>query len=347
MFERPLLHADADCFFASVALRARPELQARPVAVVNHVIIASANYPARARGVRSGTLVQEALYQCPELVVLEVPHAEVEEVADALFEVFHRHARAVEPGSMEEAFLDVAAPDQSAARQAAQAIRAEVAAQLGIAVSVGVGRTKLIAKLASRAAKPDGLHVIAADQEARLRAELPIGQVWGIGPKTAARLRDLDVHRLLDLDRIPKNQLQSICGTGMARRLGQIRAGTDDAQVRPVQHRESLSAETSTSGYGRADHTPAELAETCLERVLRRAEKAGLVGTGITLTMQPSDQGSPLRRKQSDLTAGTERSGWRSTVSRLLRSEPLPPLSGLRVTLTGLMPADQVPQTLF
>ena len=92
-----MLHVDADAFFASVALRSRPDLAGRPVAVVAHVYIASANYPARARGVRSGSLVQDALRQCPELVLIDVPRAEVEEVGDALFDIFHSAARAVEP----------------------------------------------------------------------------------------------------------------------------------------------------------------------------------------------------------------------------------------------------------
>ncbi len=347
MFERPLLHADADCFFASVALRGRADLQARPVAVVSHVIIASANYAARAQGVRSGTLVQEALFHCPELIVLEVPHTEVEEVADALFEVFHRFAAAVEPGSMEEAFLDVRAPDWASARRTAKLLRAEVAAQLGIAVSIGVGRTKLMAKLASRAAKPDGLHVISPEQEAVLRSELPISKVWSIGQKTAERLFNLDVHQLSDLDRIPRLHLQQVCGTQMARRLQQIRSGTDDAIVRPVEHRESLSSETSTVGYGRPDHRPDQLLDVCLERVLHRAEKAGLVGSGLTLTLQPAAPEPPLRRKQSGLTATTERLPWQRAATTLLQSEPLPPLAGLRVTLTGLTRADQVQETLF
>jgi DNA polymerase IV len=96
----PLLHADADSFFASVVLRDRPELATRPVAVVAHVFVASANYPARARGVRGGTLVQDALRQCPELVLLDVPQVAVEEAADALLALFRQVGRAVEPGSM-------------------------------------------------------------------------------------------------------------------------------------------------------------------------------------------------------------------------------------------------------
>ncbi|GLY15362.1 hypothetical protein Kisp01_23770 [Kineosporia sp. NBRC 101677] len=349
MFEagRPLLHADADCFFASVALRRRPDLRARPVAVVNHVFVASANYPARAGGVRSAMLVQEARHRCPELVVLDVPYAEVEEVGDALFEIFHRFAPAVEPGSVEEAFLDVGAEDWPAALDTAQALRKQVQQELGITVSVGVGRTKLMAKLASRAAKPDGLYSIALQDEPQLRADLPIGQVWGVGQKTFARLENLDVQRLADLDRIPRAQLQQVCGTTMARRLWQIRAGTDDARVRPVRHRDSLSAESSIAGYGRPDHSPEQLLTLCLDRVLHRAEKAGLVAEGLALTLQPAGEELPLRRKQSGFTATADRSALRSAADRLLHAGPVPPLAGLRVTLTGLLPADQVPQTLF
>ena len=343
----PILHADADSFFASVALRSRPELAALPVAVVAHVYIASPNYPARARGIRSGMLAQDALRQCPELTLIDVPRAEVEEAGDALFDIFHDSARAVEPGSMEEAFLDVGASDDAAAVEAGQTLRRRVARELGIPISVGVGNTKLMAKLASRRAKPDGLSVIDAGEEAVLRSTLPMADVWGIGATTLLRLTRIGVLRLGDVDGIPQNELQHVCGTAMARRLWRIRAGTDDAAVRPVELRSSLTAEGSTAGFARPDRSPTELALACVERLCKRAERAGLAGTGITLTLRPEAGGKALVRKRTLVAATAGRQTWLTVAADLLAVEPVPRLSGLRVTLTGLLPLERVQHTLF
>ena len=347
MTGRPVLHADADSFFASVALRTRPDLAAVPVAVVAHVYIASANYPARARGVRSGSLAQDALRQCPELILIDVPRAEVEEVGDALFDIFHDSARAVEPGSIEEAFLDVGADDLAGAAEAGQTLRRRVARELGIPISVGVGRTKLMAKLASRRAKPDGLYLIDSDEEAVLRTTLPIDDVWGIGATTLQRLGRIGVFRLGDVDGIPHNELQHVCGTAMARRLWRMRDGTDDAVVRPVEQRSSLTAEGSTAGYARPDKTPAELAAACVERLCHRAERAGLAGTGITLILRPETGGKAIVLKRTLVAATTGRDTWVEVAGDLLAGEAVPRLAGLRVTLTGLLPLDRVLHTLF
>ena len=343
----PVLHVDADAFFASVALLSRPELTERPVAVVAHVYIASANYPARAHGVRAGMLAQDALRQCPDLTLIDVPRAEVEEVGDALFDIFHDSATAVEPGSIEEAFLDVGASDWAGAIDAGHALRRRVASDLGIPISVGVGSTKLMAKLASRRAKPDGLYVIEPDEEAALRTSLPMSDVWGIGATTLERLTRIGVFRLGDVDGIPQNELQHVCGTAMARRLWRIRAGTDDALVRPVEQRSVLTAEGSTAGYGRPDRTPRELALACVERLCKRADRAGLAGTGITLTLRPETGGKAILLKRTLAAGTTDGDTWLSVADDLLAGEAVPRLAGLRVTLTGLLPLDRVQHTLF
>lgn len=347
MTVRTLLHADADAFYASVALRGRPELAAAPVAAVAHVFIASANYPARACGVRSGSLVQDALARCPDLVLVEVPRAEIEEVGDALLDLFHASARAVEPGSIEEAFLDVGPVGWEGAVEAAADLRSRAAEELGIPVSVGVGRTKLMAKLASRAAKPDGIHVIGIEQEAVLRSGLPISDVWGIGPATQRRLGLLGVEKLADIDSIPPATLLKSCGTTMARQLWGIRNSTDDAVVRPVERRSSLTAEGSIQGYNRPDLTPAELVENCVERACRRAQRAGLAAAGITLTLKPVRSATSVVLKRGAPNATADRDVWLAVARELLRPGRAPELVGVRVTLTGLVPADRLQDRLF
>jgi len=340
-----LLHVDADSFFASVVLRRRPDLVDVPMAVVAHVFIASANYPAREFGVRGGMLAQEALALCGHLQLIDVPRDEVEQVSDQLFDIFGEDFAAVEPGSMEEAFLDAGTSDPDLAAALGQQLRARVKRELGISVSVGVGRTKLMAKLASRAAKPDGLRVISPAEEAQLRVSLPIADVWGIGGKTVERLRLIDVIRLGDLDSRPREEVQRVCGTTMARKLRRIREGTDDAVIHTVENRTTLTTEGTISGYNRRDWTPAELVEACITRVCRRAERAGLVATGIAVTLRAEGgEQVVLKHGLAEATADA-RTLLEAMLPQLVRSPT--PLVALRVALTGLMTPDRVQPVLF
>lgn len=232
-----LLHADADCFFASVELRRRPELVGPPVAVATHIVM-SATYAARARGVHGAMPLRQALKLCPDLVVLP-PQADYQSAGAALMALFRRFAVQVEPGSMEEAFIDVGDADPVAT---ATAIRDAARDELELPVTVGVARTKLFAKLASRRAKPDGLLVITDAEEARLRAGLTIDELWGVGPTTANRLADAGVTRLAELIDFDEARLRTVVGTAMARRLLSIRDGTDDATVRQLGPRRTVSA---------------------------------------------------------------------------------------------------------
>jgi len=341
-----LLHVDADSFFAGVVMRHRPELASVPFAVVAHVFVASANYPARSRGVRGGMLVAEALVGCPELVLVDTPRDEVEDVSDALFDLFRDSGLVVEPGSMEEAFLDTGTADWGCAVGIAQSLRGRVTAELGITVSVGVGRTKLMAKLGSRAAKPNGLRIVGARREAGYRERLPIADLWGVGGRTRERLRLAGVERISDVDALSEHELTRVCGTMMARRLRSVRDGTDDATVNPVEGRTQLSSEGTISGFQRRDWTPTELTRSCVERVCHRAGRAGLRATGLTLTLRPRE-GAPLTAKHREATATGDAEAWASRALAMLGELDAPPLVGVRVTLTGLRGDDDPEQTLF
>ena len=342
-----LLHVDADSFFASVILRHRPELVDRPMAAIAHVFIASANYPARLRGVRGGMQVHEAQHLCPELVMIETPRDEVEEVSDALFDIFRDSARAVEPGSMEEAFLDIGTTDIRVAVDAAQSLRRRVASELGISISVGIGRTKLMAKLASRAAKPDGLHVIDDAEAAELRISLPISDIWGIGAQTVERLRLIEVAHLADLDRISPEELRRVCGAGMAHRLDRIRAGTDDATLNPVETRSPLSSEGTISGYNRPDWTPSELMAASITRVCGRASKASLAAGGLTVALRFDGGDAPVILKHRMPSATSDARAWLPEMKSLLAAAQQPGLIAVKATLTALVPPERVQQTLF
>ncbi len=277
---QPILHADADAFFASVEARDRAELADRPFVVVAGAagVVACPNYPARAHGIHGGMTINQAARRCANLTVVEARMDAYAEVSERLFDLFARYAVAIEPGSMEEAFLDVNPQDAVAV---AGRIRTEVAAEIGLAVSVGVGRTKLIAKLASRRAKPDGLVVIAGEGERQLREQLRIADLWGVGTATRERLCDIGIHTLRDLDGFDLQQLAQVVGLAMARRLANIVLGTDDAAVHAPQPGRLISGERTVMPPSRSRTKVGEILTaatySATERLLARGQLASRV----------------------------------------------------------------------
>ncbi|MBB2986630.1 Y-family DNA polymerase [Terracoccus luteus] len=240
-----ILHADADAFFASVEQRDDPTLRGRPM-VVAHEVVACASYEARALGVHAGMPVGQLRHRWPEVVVTGYRTEAYEEASAALFALFGRFSPLVEPGSMEEAFVDVTGRDRGDPAGCAAALRAAARDDIGLPVSVGVGRTKLMAKLASRRAKPDGIVVVDPAREAWLRPRLPLDDLWGVGPRTVEKLTAAGLLVVRDLETLAEGDLQAFgVTTALARRLVSIAAGTDDATVRPRGPRGSVGATRS------------------------------------------------------------------------------------------------------
>ncbi len=240
-----LFHADGDAFLASVEQRDDDRLRGRPVAVGEQVV-ACASYEARALGVHAGMPIGQVRRRWPQVCVVPYrPHV-YDEASARLFEVFRGFTPLVEPGSMEEAFLDVTGRDREDPAGLAAALRAEARARVGVPVSVGVGRTKLIAKLASRRAKPDGLVVVDTALEERLRPRLRLDDLWGVGPTTYERLHAAGLVTVSDLSGTSEGDLRAHgISTAMARRLVSIATGTDDATIRLPTARKSVGASRS------------------------------------------------------------------------------------------------------
>nr|WP_256792889.1 DNA polymerase IV [Terrabacter sp. Ter38] len=226
-----ILHADADAFFASVEQRDDPALRGRPM-VVAHEVVACPSYEARALGIHAGMPLRQVQRRWPHVLVTGYRAEAYEEASVRLFEVFRRFTPLVEPGSVEEAFLDVTGRDRGDPRGMAVALRAAARAEVGLPVSVGVGRTKLMAKLASRRAKPDGLVVVDAELEARVRPRLRLDELWGVGPTTYEKLHAAGLFVVADLQGLDEDDLKRLVTTAMARRLVSIARGTDDATIR-------------------------------------------------------------------------------------------------------------------
>ncbi|MDP9293718.1 MAG: DNA polymerase IV, partial [Actinomycetota bacterium] len=210
-----ILHADVDAFFASVAQRDDARLRGRPVIVGSWVVMA-ASYEARAYGVRGGMATARARRQCPDAIVVDTCWPAYVESSKAVFEIFRRCAAVVEPGSMEEAFLDVTGVADPPAEIAAR-LRREVREQVGLPLSVGVARTKVLAKIASRSAKPDGLFVVEPERELEFLHPLAVERVWGVGPATARKLNAAGLRTVGQVAELGESELMAVLGKASGR----------------------------------------------------------------------------------------------------------------------------------
>ncbi|SRR5580765_3901309 len=263
-----LIHADADAFFASVAARDDPSLRGVPL-VVAAGVVACPSYAARAIGIHSGMPTGQALRIAPGLRVVDPAYGSFEQASEDLFALFRSVTSWVEPGSMEEAFLDVR-PQGLDPVATARDLRDQARRDLGLPVSIGVGTTKLMAKVASRRAKPDGMVVISRVEDRVVRRALRLEEVWGVGPTKVAALRAAGIHTVADLEEREVRDLATVVGTMIARRLAAVAAGTDDAMVRKPGPRRSAGASRTINPAVRSrsavEQTYAVLVATALGR---------------------------------------------------------------------------------
>lgn len=231
----PILHVDMDAFYASVALRERPDLRDVPVAVggAHRGVVLAASYPARAHGVRSAMPMSRARRLCPQLVVLAPDFELVGSVSRAVHECFRRITPLVEVLSADEAFLDVGGAGRRLGppEVVAELVRATVHDEQGITCSVGVAATVSVAKLASRLAKPDGVVVVAPEDVPRMLHPLDVGLLYGVGDKTRARLQRLGLRTVGDVARTPRAALHELVGARQADHLLALAWGTDRGEL--------------------------------------------------------------------------------------------------------------------
>lgn len=322
MLPRPtILHADADAFFAAVEQRDDPALRGQPVVVGGGVVMA-ASYEARAYGVRGAMGGGKARRLCPDLVVVRPRFDAYVAASRAVLAVFRRLTPVVEAVSMEEAFLDVAGVDGEPAALAAR-LRREVLAEAGLRVTVGVARTKVLAKLASRAAKPDGLLVVGPSEEEAFLHPLAVGDLWGVGPAGARKLRAAGLRTVGDAAALGEAGLKAILGKAAGRYVHAVAHNLDSQPVRPRRERRSFGAQ---SALGRAPRTvaalEAELASV-VERVAGRMRRAGRAGRTVVLRVRFGDYARATRSR---------------TLARAT-SDPEPLLHAARALLAAATPA--------
>jgi DNA polymerase-4 len=293
----PILHVDMDAFYASVAIRDRPDLQSVPVVVGggHRGVVLSANYPARAFGIRSGMPGRRARELCPQVVRVSADFADFETVSRSVMEIFREVTPLVEAYSLDEAFLDVSGavrrlgpPDRIA-----EYIRARVHDEQRIDCSVGVAGSVSVAKVASRRAKPDGVLVVRPCDVVGYLHPLDVGELFGVGPRTRARLHRIGLVTVGDVAHTPRPTLQLLVGRALGAQLHELAWGTDRTTLTPRRSdhdpERSMGAE-ETFGHDIADREAIsrELLRLAT-RVTARMRYVGVAGRTVSLRVRYSD----------------------------------------------------------
>jgi DNA polymerase-4 len=287
-----ILHADLDSFYASVEQRDDPTLRARPVIVGGGVVLA-ASYEAKAYGVRTAMGGAQARRLCPHAVVVPPRMSAYTRASDAVFEVFRDVTPIVEAVSVDEAFLDVGglARVSGTPLQIARRLRTDVRDRVGLPITVGVARTKFLAKVASREAKPDGLLLVPPDQELAFLRPLPVRRLWGVGAVTADKLHAHGIATVADVAELSESTLASLLGGAMGRQLYALSRNIDRRRVTTGVRRRSMGAQRALGAAGNR-MSPAEVdavVVNLIDRITARMRAAGRTGRTVVLRLRFDD----------------------------------------------------------
>ena len=293
----PLLHVDMDAFYASVAVRERPELRDVPVIVGGGYrgVVLSANYLAREHGVRSALPMTRARRLCPDAVVVPPDFETFSTVSSSVMETFRRITPLVEVLSLDEAFLDVRGATRRLGSPAdiAEQLRAVVHDEQGITCSVGVATTVSVAKLASRRAKPDGVVVVPPHEVTSFLHPLDVGELWGVGEKTRAMLHRLGLVTVGDVAHTPLETLQRAVGAALGAQLHELAWGTDRRAITPRRGPDEPDKSMGANEtFGRDTDDRGMIRREVLRltaKVTGRMRVAGVAGRTVTLTVRFAD----------------------------------------------------------
>lgn len=326
MKDRIILHADLDAFFASVEVLDHPELAGRPVIVggnANRGVVATASYEARAFGVHSGMPMVRARRACPQAVVLPPRMDRYDSISHQVMSVFRSITPLVEPISVDEAFLDITGSIRRCGAPAviAERIRECVRSECGIAVSIGGGPSKVVSKMATEHAKPDGVYVVErAEQQAFLDRHL-VGDVPGIGPKTAEVLKRFGLTTVLEVRHFDEDLLVKALGNHRARELIAMCNGNDVRVIEPVRERKSVGhEETFLRDVPRGPRAEYELFRVLHESV-RRARLTGSVARTVHLKIRDTHFHT-ITRSTTIAEPTMLPQAWWPHVQRLFRAAP-------------------------
>lgn len=334
-----ILHADLDSFYASVEQRDRPELRGRPVAVGGGVVLA-ASYEAKRLGVRTPMPEHHARRCCPGMVVVPPRFEAYTDASQAVFAIFHDTTPRVEGLSIDEAFLDVSGLGRVSGPpiEIATQLRARVLAEVGLPITVGVARTKFLAKVASGVAKPDGLLVVDPDREREFLHPLPVGRLWGVGPVTERRLHDRGIHTVAEVAALEEGHLVAMLGAAAGRHLHALAQLRDPRPVEVGRRRRSIGSQQALGRSRPTAETREALLLGIVDRVTRRLRAAHRVGRTVTVRLRFGDYTRATRsRSLAHPTAAT--APIRDVALAVLR-DAAPIVDARGLTLIGLSIGD-------
>jgi DNA polymerase-4 len=288
--EATIIHADLDSFFASVEQRDDPSLRGKPVAVGGGVVLAC-SYEAKAFGVEGAMGGRQAKRLCPALVFVPPRMEAYSEASKAVFAIFDDTTPLVEGLSIDEAFLDVRGLEHISGtpEQIAGKLRRRVLDEVGLPITIGIARTKFLAKVASAVAKPDGLLVVPPDGELDFLHPLPVERLWGVGPKTAEKLHRHGLMTVRQVAELEEAALVELIGRAAGRHLHALAHNRDPRRVRTGQRRRSMGSQRA---LGRRAKTPESIDATLLaivDRLARRLRGARRVCRTVVLRLRFSD----------------------------------------------------------
>jgi DNA polymerase IV len=341
-----ILHADLDAFFASVEQRDEPRLAGRPVIVGGGVVLA-ASYEAKAFGVRTAMGGREARRLCPDAIVVPPRMEAYSEASKAVFRVFEDVTPLVEGLSIDEAFLDVRGLERLAGppERIARRLRARVLEEVGLPITVGIARTKFLAKVASAVAKPDGLLVVPPDGELRFLHPLPVERLWGVGRVTAEKLHGRGIRTVGQVAALDEQVLVWMVGGAMGRQLHALAHNRDPRPVRVGRRRRSIGSQRA---LGRRPRSMEEIDATVVaivDRLGRRLRKGRRACRTVILRLRFADF-TRATRSHTLQQATTETPELLATARGLLaEATPLIRTQGLTLvglSLTNLVDADRI-----
>jgi DNA polymerase IV len=294
--EPTILHADLDAFYASVEQRDNPSLRGRPVLVGAGVVLA-ASYEARAFGVHTPMGLGLALRLCPHAVVVGPRMSAYSEASKAVFDIFEHTTPLVEGLSIDEAFLDVHGMEQIAGSPTdiAVRLRLEVRERVGLPITVGVARTKFLAKVASGVAKPDGLLVVPSDAELAFLHPLPVERLWGVGLVTARKLHAHSISTVGQVAELAEETLITMLGRASGRHLHALAHNRDPRPVQVGRRRRSIGSQRALGRSRRSAEALDGIVVALVDRITRRMRGAGRVGRTVVLRLRFDDYSRATR----------------------------------------------------
>ena len=291
-----ILHADLDAFYASVEQLLDPSLRGKPIAVGGGVVLA-ASYEARTFGVKGGMPGRRARELCPQLVFVGGHFKDYQRLGDAVIDVIGEYTPLVERISIDEAFADVAGCTHLFGEPAdiARTIRERVRRELGLPISIGVARTKHLAKIASQVAKPDGMLVVDPDNELSFLHDLPVELMWGVGPVTQARLAASGITSIGQLARTSGKSLEHLVGSAASDRLTALAWNRDPRQIQTRRRSHSAGAQSALGRRPAQERIYRPVLAHLADRIGTRLRAKSLAGRTVTARVRFADLRSVTR----------------------------------------------------